>query len=101
MQSSAVGVCWAGTACAVWQLSVLGPSPAPPLEKDIPANSCAQNSVNKQKHKHKRKNPKIPKFPISKIHDLPLLHLGRHCWEHVPLSLVFKLCGLSTDRQRQ
>lgn len=70
----------------VWQLPVLGPSPAPPLEKDIPAKSCAQNSANKQKHKHKKKKPKIPKFPISKIHDLPLFHLGRHCQEHVPLS---------------
>lgn len=71
-----VCVCWVGTACAVWQLPVLGTSLAPPLEKTYQGvNSCAPNSVNKQKHKQKK--PEVPKFPISAIYDLPLFHLGK------------------------
>lgn len=83
-------VCWVGTAYAVWQLPVLGTSLAPPLEKTYQGvNSCAPNSVNKQKHKQK----KTRSSNISNFHNIwpPLISP----WKDSVGSM--SLCLLSSD----
>lgn len=74
-----------------------GPSPAPPLEKDIPGckRLCSKLSEYTESQAQAEKNPKIPKFPFPKYMTFPYFTFQ----DHVPLSLVFKLCGLSADRQ--
>lgn len=76
-----------------------GPSPAPPLEKDIPGckRLCSKLSEYTESQAQAEKKPKIPKFPFPKYMTFPYFTFQ----DHVPLSLVFKLCGLSADRQHQ